>query len=141
MIEAESISIRDRDQEKVEQDLHYGEIRQKPSGDKTVIDPAEGALDLSDSPGAEKFFDRHGCHPLFRMIPFSFGQIPLSIWACISRQGKVLKRKVISRGLREISSCISRWGRFHNCSVISEARSCIWACTSSWRFFRRCPSV
>jgi hypothetical protein len=55
-----------------------GEISQKPSGEEAMINPAEGALDLADSLGLEKFFGWHGRHPLFSMLPFSFKQMGLS---------------------------------------------------------------
>jgi len=110
LIKAQPVSIGNRDQKKIEKDFQGGKVSQEPPCNEAMIGPAERALDLSDSLGAEKFFDRHGGHPLFRMIPFSFGQSALSIWACISKQGKLLKRKVISWGWVWIEACISKKG-------------------------------
>jgi hypothetical protein len=92
MIETQSISIRDGDQEKVKNNLDGGKVSQKSIGDETVIDPTEGAFDLSDSLWTKKFFDTHGPHLLASMVSFSFKQRFLANEFCISRQGKVLKR-------------------------------------------------
>jgi hypothetical protein len=92
MIETQSISIRDSDQEKVKNNLDGGKVSQEPTGDEPVIDPTEGAFDLSDSVWTKKFFDTHGPPFLVSMMPLSFRQGDLSIEFCISRQEKVLKR-------------------------------------------------
>jgi hypothetical protein len=78
LIKALSVSIGNRDQKKIEKDFQGGKIAQETSGNEAMINPAEGALDLADSLGLEKFFGWHGRHPRFRMIPFSFRQIGLS---------------------------------------------------------------
>jgi hypothetical protein len=69
VIEAESIAVRDRDQEKVEQDLQGGEIRQEPCGDKAVIDPAEGPFDFAGPFGTKKSFEGHGPYLLISIGP------------------------------------------------------------------------
>ena len=60
MIETQSISIRDGDQEKVKNNLDGGKVSQEPTGDETVIDPAGGAFDLSNSVRTKDSFDGHG---------------------------------------------------------------------------------
>jgi len=92
MIETQSTSIRNGHQEEVKNHLDGRKVPQKPTGDEPVIDPTEGAFDLSDSVWTKKFFDTHGPHLLASMVSFSFRQGDLSIEFCISRQGKVLKR-------------------------------------------------
>jgi len=78
LIKAQSVSIRNRDQKKIEKDFQGGEISQKPSREEAMINPAEGALDLADSFGLEKSFGWHSRHPRFSMIPFSFRPMGLS---------------------------------------------------------------
>jgi hypothetical protein len=92
MIETQSTSIRNGHQEEVKNNLDGGKVSQEPTGDEPVIDPTEGAFDLSDSVWTKKFFDTHGPHLLASMVSFSFRQGDLSIEFCISRQGNVLKR-------------------------------------------------
>ena len=110
MIKADPVAVADSDQEEVEQDLNGGEVGEETAGNQSMIDPAEGALDFSDPIGIEKSFVQHGHHLRDRMVPFSLRQGDLSIWACISRQGNLLKRNVISRGWIGIEACISRSG-------------------------------
>ena len=98
MIKAQSISVRNGDQKEIEKHFDHGEVVEKSFGNKTVVDPTEGALDLSNSVGEKEFFDCHGPHLLASMIPFSFGQGFFPNEFCISRQDKFEKRKVISRG-------------------------------------------
>jgi hypothetical protein len=98
VIETQSISIRNGNQEKIKNNLEGGKVSQKPPCDETVIDPAEGPFNLSDPVWAKKLFDTHGPHLLASMVPLSFRQGNLSIETCISTQGKVEKRNVISRG-------------------------------------------
>jgi hypothetical protein len=92
MIETQSISIRDGDQEKVKDNLDGGKVSQEPTGDETVIDPAEGAFDLSDTVWTKKLFDTHGPPLPASMRSLSFKQGDLSIEFCISRQGRVVRR-------------------------------------------------
>jgi hypothetical protein len=98
MIKTQSMTIRDSNQKEIEEDLDHGKIMEEPFGDKAVIDPTEGAFDLSDPVRIKSFFDNHCPHLLASMVPFSFGQgfFPNEFW--ISRQEKVEKKKVISRG-------------------------------------------
>jgi hypothetical protein len=79
MIKAQSISVRNGDQKKVEKDFQGGEISQKSSRDKTMIDPAEGTLDLSETFGMENPFDLHDRHPPVGMILFCPRQIDFTI--------------------------------------------------------------
>ncbi len=48
MIEADPVSVGNGHQKKIEQDLHGGKIPKKSAGDKTMIDPAERSLNLTD---------------------------------------------------------------------------------------------
>ena len=48
MIEAQSVSVRNGDQKKIEKDFQGRKISQKPSRDEAMIDPAEGTFDLSE---------------------------------------------------------------------------------------------
>jgi hypothetical protein len=69
MVETESMAVRDGDQEKVEQDLQGGEVQKESTGDQAVIDPAEGAIDFSDSLGTEESFEGHGPNLLVSIGP------------------------------------------------------------------------
>jgi hypothetical protein len=98
MIKTQSMTIRDSHQKEIQEDLDHGKIMEEPFGDKAVIDPTEGAFDLSNSVRTKESFDGHRPHLLVSMVPFSFIQRFLPNEFCISRQGKVEKKKVISRG-------------------------------------------
>jgi hypothetical protein len=98
IIEAQSVSIRNGDQKKIEKDFQGREVPQKPSRDEPMVDPAEGTFDLSNSVGAKESFGNHRFHILASMMSFSFGQSFLSNEFWISRQEKVEKRNVISTG-------------------------------------------
>jgi len=98
MIKAQSVSIRDSDQKEIQKDLDHGQIVEESSRYESVVDPAEGAFDLSDTVGKKQSFDSHCSDILASMVPFSFGQSLLSNEFWISRQGRVEKRKVISKG-------------------------------------------
>jgi len=60
MIKTQSMTIRDSDQKEIEEDLDHGKIMEEPFGDKAVIDPTEGAFDLSNSVRTKESFDGHG---------------------------------------------------------------------------------
>jgi hypothetical protein len=79
MIKAQSISVRNSDQKKIKKDFQGGEISQKSSRDKTMIDPTEGTLDLSETFGMENPFDLHDRHPPVGMILFCSRQIDFTI--------------------------------------------------------------
>jgi hypothetical protein len=79
IIEAQSMAVGDSDQKKVEKDFHGREISDKSSCDETMIDPAEGAFDLSEPFGKENSFGLHGHHPLGWMILFCSRGIDFSI--------------------------------------------------------------
>jgi len=79
MIKAQSVSVRNSDQKKIKKDFQGGEVSQKSSRDKTMIDPAEGTLDLSETFGMENPFDLHGRHPPVWMILFCSRQIDFAI--------------------------------------------------------------
>jgi hypothetical protein len=48
MVEADAVSVGNTHQEKIEQDLHGRQISNEPAGDKTMVDPAEGPVNLTD---------------------------------------------------------------------------------------------
>ena len=48
VIEADAVSVGDGHQEKIEQDLHGGQITKKPASDKTMVDPTERSLNLTN---------------------------------------------------------------------------------------------
>jgi hypothetical protein len=79
MIKAQSVSVRNSDQKKIKKNLQGPEISQKTTGDQPMIDPAEGALDLSETFGMENPFDLHGRHPPVGMILFCSRQIDFTI--------------------------------------------------------------
>jgi hypothetical protein len=60
MIKTQSMTIRDSNQKEIEKDLDHGKIMEEPFGDKAVIDPTEGAFDLSNSVRTKESFDGHG---------------------------------------------------------------------------------
>jgi hypothetical protein len=60
MIKTQSMTIRDSNQKEIEEDLDHGKIMEEPFGDKAVIDPTEGAFDLSNSVRTKESFDGHG---------------------------------------------------------------------------------
>jgi hypothetical protein len=92
VIKTQSVTIRDGDQEEIKKNLDHREIMEETLCYKAVINPTEGAFNLSDSVWVKNFFDTHGPYLLASMIPLSFGQGGLSIEFCISTQGRVLKR-------------------------------------------------
>jgi hypothetical protein len=63
VVEAQSMAVGDSDQKEIEKDFQGREISQKSSRDETMIDPAEGAFDLSEPLRKENPFDLHGHHP------------------------------------------------------------------------------
>jgi hypothetical protein len=79
VIEAHSVSVGNSDQKKIEKDFQGGKVSQEAPCNETVIDPAEGALNLSDSLGKENSFDLHGDHPPVWMILFCSRGIDLAI--------------------------------------------------------------
>jgi hypothetical protein len=101
MIKTQSVSIRNSNQKKIEKDFQSGKISQETRSNKAVIDPAEGAFDLSNSVGEKDSFDSHRLHILASMVPFSFGQPFLSNEFWISRQGKVKKETLFQRVERQ----------------------------------------
>ena len=60
VIEAQAVTIRDGDQKEIEENLDHGKLMEEPSSDKTMIDPTEGAFDLSNSVRTKDSFDGHG---------------------------------------------------------------------------------
>jgi len=91
------MAIRNGDQKQIQEDLDHREIEEEALCYKTMVDPAKGTFDPSNSVGAKQPFDNHRPHILASMMPLSFGQPLLSNEFWISRQGKAEKRKVISR--------------------------------------------
>jgi hypothetical protein len=98
IIEAQSVSIRNGHQKKIEKDFQGRQVLQKPSCNEPMVDPAERTFDLSNSVGAKESFDNHRFHILASMMSFSSEQSFLSNEFRISRQGKVERRNVISAG-------------------------------------------
>jgi hypothetical protein len=60
MIKTQTVSIRDGDQKEIEKDFDHGEVKEKTFCDKAVIDPTEGAFDLSNSVRTKDSFEGHG---------------------------------------------------------------------------------
>jgi hypothetical protein len=79
MIKAQSISVGNSDQKKIEKDFQGGEVSQKSSCDEAMIDPAEGALDLSEPFGMKNSFGWHGHYPPVWMMLFCSRGIDLAI--------------------------------------------------------------
>jgi len=79
VIEAQSVSIRNGDQKKIEKDFQGRKVPQKSSCDKPMIDPAEGAFNLSYPSGKQNSFDLHSDHPPVWMILFCSKGIDLAI--------------------------------------------------------------
>jgi hypothetical protein len=79
VIKAQSISVRNSHQKKIEKGFQGGKIPQEASCNETMIDPAEGALDLSEPFGIENSFGLHGHYPPVWMILFCSKGIDLAI--------------------------------------------------------------
>jgi hypothetical protein len=48
VVEADAVSVRNSNQEKIKQDFYSGQFKEKSSGYEAMIDPTEGALDFAD---------------------------------------------------------------------------------------------
>jgi hypothetical protein len=79
MIKAQSISVGNSDQKKIEKNFQGREVSQETPCNETMIDPAEGTLDLSEPFGIENSFGLHGHYPPVSMILFCSKGIDLAI--------------------------------------------------------------
>jgi len=79
VIKAQSVSIRNGNQKKIEKDFQGTKVSQEPPCNEAMINPTEGALNFSYSFGKENSFDVHDYHPPVWMILFCSRGIDLAI--------------------------------------------------------------